>query len=83
MVRTVDETTTVLQITPSERTALQMIADGQPNRDIADRLCVSEHALDTVLDNLCARMGTSNRHEAVAAAVRRGIVSAEAPASHS
>ena len=63
----------MLQITPSERAALQMLADGQATRDIADRLRVSEHELDGRLAKLFARMGAADRAGAVADAVRRGL----------
>jgi DNA-binding NarL/FixJ family response regulator len=68
----------VLQITPSERAALQMLADGQATRDIASRLRVSEHELDSRLANLFARMGAADRAGAVADAVRRGLAATPA-----
>jgi DNA-binding CsgD family transcriptional regulator len=68
----------VLQITPSERAALQMLANGQATRDIADRLRVSGHELDNRWRTCFARMGAVDRAGAVADAVRRGLAVAPA-----
>jgi DNA-binding CsgD family transcriptional regulator len=64
----------VLQITPAERTALQMLADGLAHHDIACNLRLSEYALDAELMTLFERMGVAGRNQAIAEAVRRGLV---------
>src|SRR5262249_49295117 len=64
----------VLQITPAERTALQMLADGLAHQDIASNLSVSDCVLDAELRTLFARMGVAGRNQAIAEAVRRGLV---------
>lgn len=64
----------MLQITPSERTALQLLATGKDRREVADRLLVSEGEIDTHLATLFAKMGVASQSEAVAAALRRGLV---------
>jgi len=64
----------VLQITPHERVALQLLADGTGTRGIADRLGVSEPEVEAHLSGLFARMGAASRTEAVAAASRRGLL---------
>jgi len=64
----------VLQITPAERTALQMLADGLAHHDIASNLRMSECVLDAELRSLFERMGVAGRTQAIADAVRRGVV---------
>jgi DNA-binding CsgD family transcriptional regulator len=64
----------VLQITPTERAALQLLADGKATHEIADRLRVSESTIEAHLRRLFAKMGASTRAEAVAAAIRRGLL---------
>jgi DNA-binding CsgD family transcriptional regulator len=67
----------VLQITPAERTALQMLADGLAHHEIANNLGTSECVLDADLRTLFERMGVAGRNQAVADAVRRGVVFAQ------
>jgi DNA-binding NarL/FixJ family response regulator len=69
--------TFVLHITPSERTALQLLAEGRARHQIADSLQVSEKEIDGQLTTLFARMGVANPTEAVAAAFRRGLILSE------
>src|SRR5262249_1378895 len=64
----------VLQITPAERTALQMLADGLAHHDIAGNLHMSECGLEPPLTTLFERMGVAGRNQAIAEAVRRGLV---------
>ena len=64
----------VLQITPHERTVLQLLANGVGTRGIADRLGVSERDVETHLTGLFARMGAASPSEAIAAAWRRGLL---------
>jgi DNA-binding NarL/FixJ family response regulator len=64
----------VLRITPWERAALQLLADGKPPTEVATRLCISGNEIDLQLAALFARLGASNRTEAIAAAIRRGLL---------
>jgi DNA-binding CsgD family transcriptional regulator len=64
----------LLRITPWERSALQLLADGKPTSELAGRLHISERDLEAQLGTLFARMGAGSRSEAVAAAVRRGLL---------
>ena len=64
----------VLQITPAERTALQLLADGLAHHEIASSLRMSECVLDAELRTLFERMGVAGRNQAIADAVRRGVV---------
>jgi two-component system, NarL family, nitrate/nitrite response regulator NarL len=69
----------VLQITPHEREALQLLANGAGAPGIADRLGVSEHEVEAHLVRLFARMGAATRTEAVAVASRRGLLIVDVP----
>jgi len=64
----------VLQITPWERAALQLLAEGTATSALADRFRTSEADLEARLSRLFTRMGVDGRSEAVAAALRRGLV---------
>jgi two-component system NarL family response regulator len=64
----------MLQITPAERTTLQLLANGQSLCDIAGRLGTSESELQARLTSLFVRMGVGSRTEAITAALRRGLL---------
>ena len=64
----------MLQITPVERAVLQFLADGNGIAAIADRLGLTEQAVESLLPKLYERMGAADRREAVAAALRRGLL---------
>ncbi len=64
----------MLHITPWERTALQLLADGTATSTLADRFGTTEPDLEARLTTLFARMGVVGRSEAVAVALRRGLL---------
>ena len=66
----------MLHITPVERAVLQLLADGKATTDIAGRLGISEGAIEALLTLLFERMGAASRLEAVAVALRRGLLNA-------
>ena len=61
-------------LTGRERDVLQHIAGGNRNRDIADRLFISEETVKVHVKHIMEKLGASDRTEAVAIAVRRGII---------
>jgi DNA-binding CsgD family transcriptional regulator len=65
----------VLRITPWERSALQLLAEGKATSELAGCLRISEHEVENHLMMLFARMGAANSTEAIAAALRRGLLS--------
>jgi DNA-binding CsgD family transcriptional regulator len=65
----------VLHITPSERIALELLASGIATNELASRLGLSTCEIDAHLASLFARMGAASRTEAVAFAMRRGLLS--------
>ena len=64
----------MLQITPWERIALQLLADGETTNDIAARFDMSDVEVEVHLSTLFARMGVSNGIEASMVAFRRGLL---------
>ena len=66
----------VLRITPWERSVLQLLADGKAISELAGRFRLSEREVESHLTTLFARLGVSTRGEAIAAALRRGLLSA-------
>ena len=66
----------VLHITPWERGVLERLAGGAPTTDIARQLGLNDREIESSLAMLFARMGVADRAEAVAVAVRRGLLAA-------
>ena len=66
----------MLHITPWERSVLELLANGTNARDMAWRLGLSEPEMQLQLSTLFARMGASSAADAVAAALRRGLLAA-------
>jgi DNA-binding NarL/FixJ family response regulator len=61
-------------LTPREIDVLRHIAGGNRNRDIADLLLISEETVKVHIRHIMEKLGASDRTQAVAIAVRRGIV---------
>ncbi|HJZ70140.1 MAG TPA: LuxR C-terminal-related transcriptional regulator [Vicinamibacterales bacterium] len=64
----------MLQITPRERLALQLLAEGKDRTELAASLELADGELDACLIALFERMGVQTPPQAVAAAVKRGLV---------
>src|SRR5262245_17230842 len=64
----------VLQITPSERKALQLLAVGAATDEVATSLGVGRFDLESALAVLFAAMGASSPSEAIAEAEKRGLL---------
>jgi len=65
------------KITPREREVLQLLTQGNTNKEIANALCVSENTVKNHLKNILAKLHLQNRVQAVAFALREGIVPEE------
>jgi DNA-binding NarL/FixJ family response regulator len=61
-------------LTPREIDVLCHISGGNRNRDIADRLFISEETVKVHIKHIMEKLGASDRTQAVAIAVRRGII---------
>ena len=64
----------MLHITPWERNALELLADGKGEREIAMHLRVAESDIAFHLTRLFAVLGAASRTEAVAIALKRGLL---------
>jgi DNA-binding NarL/FixJ family response regulator len=61
-------------LTAREIDVLRHIAGGNRNRDIAERLYISEETVKVHVKHIMEKLGASDRTQAVAIAVRRGII---------
>ena len=61
-------------LTPREHEVLELVADGRPNRDIAQLLSISEHTVKFHLASIFGKLGVSTRTEAVQRGVRLGVI---------
>ena len=61
--------------TPREREVLALLAEGLRNRDIAERLFISERTVKFHVSALLGKLGARTRTEAVARARERGLLS--------
>jgi NarL family two-component system response regulator LiaR len=62
------------RLTDREREVLELLADGKSTRQIADALIVGEETIKTHLGHIYQKLGVSDRVQAVALALRRGLV---------
>jgi DNA-binding NarL/FixJ family response regulator len=61
-------------LTSREVEVLRQVAGGNRNRDIAERLFISEETVKVHVKHVMEKLGASDRTEAVAIAIRRGII---------
>jgi len=61
-------------LTAREIEVLQQIAAGNRNRDIAEKLFIAEETVKVHIKHIMEKLGASDRTQAVAIGVRRGII---------
>ncbi len=61
-------------LTPREIEVLRHIAEGNRNKDIAERLSISEETVKVHVKHVMDKLGASDRTEAVSIGIRRGII---------
>jgi two-component system nitrate/nitrite response regulator NarL len=61
-------------LTPREQEVLQLLAEGLPNKTIADRLHISEHTVKFHVNAILSKLGAQSRTEAVVRATRLGFL---------
>lgn len=65
------------QLTPRELEVLQLVAKGFSNKEIATALHVVEGTIKIHVTNLLAKLGVSDRTQALVVAIKRGIIEIE------
>ncbi len=61
-------------LTPREHEVLMLLAEGLPNKIVADRLDISEHTVKFHVNAIMGKLGAQSRTEAVVLATRRGLI---------
>ena len=61
-------------LTPREKEVLQVLSQGLGNKQIAHRLGISEHTAKFHVSSIYAKLGATNRAEAVTLGIRLGLV---------
>ncbi len=62
------------QLTPRELEVLAWVAQGHPNKEIAERLSISQRTVKFHVSSIMGKLGAANRTEAVALAVQHGLI---------
>lgn len=61
-------------LTPREVEVLELLAEGLPNKAIAERLRISDQTVKFHVSSISGKLGAANRTDAVRRAVRRGLI---------
>jgi DNA-binding NarL/FixJ family response regulator len=61
-------------LTPREIDVLRLVAFGNPNKEIAAQLSISEETVKSYIKNILSKLGANDRTHAVAIAVKRGVI---------
>jgi NarL family two-component system response regulator YdfI len=61
-------------LTPREIEVLRMVAEGLGNKEIASKLSISDHTVKFHISSIFAKLGASNRAEAVTLGIRHGLI---------
>jgi DNA-binding NarL/FixJ family response regulator len=62
------------KLTDREQQVLSLIAAGHPTREVAEELCYSERTVKNVLHDVVTKLNARSRSQAVAFAVREGLI---------
>jgi DNA-binding NarL/FixJ family response regulator len=69
-----DDTRFEEPLTPREIQVLELLAEGLPNKAIAERLHISDQTVKFHVSSISGKLGAANRTDAVRRAVRRGLI---------
>ena len=69
-------------LTPREREILQLVAQGQTNRQIAERLIVAVGTIKVHVEHILGKLGVADRTQAAVRAVELGIVRGDDSIQH-
>jgi DNA-binding NarL/FixJ family response regulator len=62
------------RLTAREQMVLRLVAEGHPTREVADRLSYSERTIKNVVHDVITKLNARTRSQAVAEAVRAGLI---------
>ena len=63
-----------IELTSRQIEILQLVAQGLQNKEIAERLCVSEHTIKYHISEILQRLQVKNRDQAVTLALNNGLI---------
>ncbi|MGW4639515.1 helix-turn-helix domain-containing protein [Sphaerisporangium sp. NPDC004334] len=63
-----------VELTSREQEALELLADGLSNKEIAQRLYISVHGAKRLVGNILLKLNSPNRTQAVVLAMRNGLL---------
>lgn len=69
-------------LSPREREVLEVLSEGRTNREIAERLFISERTVGVHVRRILSKLGVSGRVEAASVAIRLGLVAGTAQGIH-
>jgi NarL family two-component system response regulator LiaR len=61
-------------LTPREREVLALLVEGQTNKEIAEKLIISQATVRLHVSNILSKLGASNRTEAVSLALQNNLM---------
>src|ERR1700729_127907 len=61
-------------LTPAEISVLRLIAEGNANKQIADRLSITEETVKSRVKNILSKLGANDRTHAATIGLKRGII---------
>ena len=61
-------------LTPAEIAVLRLIAAGNPNKQIADQLSITEETVKSRVKNILSKLGANDRTHAAMIGLKRGII---------
>ena len=62
------------RLSPREREVLELLAQGQTNREIAQHLTVSSSTVKIHVEHILAKLGVSDRTQAAVRAIELGLL---------
>ncbi|PZM91059.1 MAG: hypothetical protein DIU79_13195 [Actinobacteria bacterium] len=68
-----------VRLTPREREVLGLLVEGFSNKQIADRIAISQHGVKRIVANVLAKLNCPNRTSAVARALAEGLAGHRLP----
>jgi two-component system, NarL family, response regulator YdfI len=71
---TAEEPALIEALSPRELEVLGLMSRGLPNKNIADRLAISEHTVKFHVSSILSKLGAASRTEAVARGLKNGLL---------